>query len=48
MKNYQGGFINISPIIKPLIFVFLLLIGLLVRWMIDNSYFCLDESICGK
>jgi len=48
MKNNQGGFIDISPIIRALVFVFLLLIGVLVRWMMDNDYFCFDESVCDK
>jgi len=48
MKNNQGGFIDISPIIRSLIFVFLLLMAVLVKWMADNSNFCFDESVCGK
>ncbi|MDO9546417.1 MAG: hypothetical protein Q7J07_06675 [Pelolinea sp.] len=48
MKNNQGGFIDISPIIKSLIWVFLLLIGVLVRWMMANDYFCFDERYCDK
>jgi len=48
MKNNQGGFIDISPIIKSLIIVFLLLIGVLISWMLGKDYLCFDESVCDK
>jgi len=48
MKNKQGGFVSLSPIFQAFIWVILLLIVMLIKYMADNSYFCFDEEVCNK
>ena len=48
MQNKEGGFKSLTPIIQSLIWVILLLLAVMLKWMSDNNYYCFDERVCNK
>ena len=48
MKNSEGGLNNLSPILQSFVWVILLLLALLAKYMADNDYICFDEEVCDK
>jgi hypothetical protein len=48
MKNKEGGYKSLSPILQSIAWAILLLLAMLIKYMADNSSFCFDERFCNK